>query len=763
MTGRPQLLAVDGALTGRAWARAHSDRVDSWLAGVFASAAPGAAGLALAAVGGYGRRELAPRSDLDVVLLHDGRRDVAAVAESVWYPVWDRGYKLGHGVFTVRQAVRAAAELERATSLADVRHLAGDAQLTAAARDGVLALWSRRSGRLLGQLDEAVRQRHAAAGDVAFQLEPDLKEGRGGLRDLHALGWAELARPGFSGGAGSALVEEHAVLLAVRVALHHRTGRPGDRLHLEDQDSVAEALGDPDADHLMARVAAAGRRIAWHADEAWEAWRRDQRRPRRGWTTRIVSPGILVVDDVVDLDPGVVVGHDPLLVLRVAVAAAKVGKRISRSTLERLAAGAAPLPEPWPAEARTLFAALLLAGHPAIAVVEALDQFGLMERIVPEWAAVRSRPQRNALHRFTVDRHLCETAANAAALAHRVRRADLLVVGALLHDIGKGFTGDHTATGVRVVAAMARRMGYPPADTEVLVELCRHHLLLGDVATRRDLGDPGTIRAVADAVGSVERLRLLAALTEADGLATGPAVWGSWRAALVAELVERTTRVLAGGAPGEPGRFPSEDLVTLMGERTRRIFGQDRTLTVVAADRSGLFSTMAGVLALAGLEVLQASAFSDDEGMATCQFTVAPGPHDPIDWPAVVRCAEQALDGRLALTARLARRAEAYAGRRRPRAARPPRCEVGIDNELSDDATVVDVHAPDGVGLLYRVTRAVAELGLDIRSARVQTVGHQAVDCFYLRGRDGAKVTDPEVLAELRLALEHALGQEERG
>jgi [protein-PII] uridylyltransferase len=758
---RSSPLVDEVVVDGGSFPRAYSDLVDTWLVELYQTGIGDRSGVALVAIGGYGRRELSAQSDLDVLLLHDSRDDVAKLAEAVWYPVWDRGLKLGHVVFTVRQAVAAAGrELERATALADARHLAGDPAATADLRDRVLRMWERRRAPLLAELAQSVHGRHQSYGDVAFELEPDLKEGRGGLRDVHALRWAELAQPGFSGGAVGEVEDDYQALLTARVALHRRTGRPGDRLVLEEQDGVAELLGDPDADALMARLAAAARRIGWHADEAWEGWRRRDRQPRRGWPRRIMAPGVEVRDEVVELEPEL--AADPLAVLRVAVAAAKAGKRISRSTLDRLATRTPPLGDPWPDEARDLFAALLRAGSPTIGVIEALDHHGLMDRLIPEWAAVRSKPQRNALHRFTVDRHLCETAANAVDLAGRVRRPDLLVVGALLHDIGKGYPGDHTVVGMQVITDMALRMGYPPADIETLVELCRHHLLLGDVATRRDLSDPGTIRSVADAVGTVERLKLLAALTEADGLATGPAAWGPWKAGLVADLVERTTRVLAGERASDAGSgFPSEDLRSLMVEGRRRLWGQGEIFTVIAPDRPGVFSSVAGALALAGLEVLGGAAYSDD-AMAACQFVVERPAHEPVDWSSVERLADRALAGRVALAARLARRAEVYAGHRRPRSARPPITDVRVDNDLSDVATVIEVHAPDEVGLLYRVTRALAELGLDIRSAKLQTFGDQAVDSFYLRGPDGAKVTDPELLAELRLALGHALGPEER-
>jgi [protein-PII] uridylyltransferase len=220
--------------------------------------------------------------------------------------------------------------------------------------------------------------------------------------------------------------------------------------------------------------------------------------------------------------------------------------------------------------------------------------------------------------------------------------------------------------------------------------------------------------------------------------------------------------VLAGSRPEDVATgFPSANLMAVMGEGRRQTWGSDTTFTVVDRDRPGLFSSVAGVLALAGLEVLAAAAYSDDEGMATCQFVVEQRDEDPIDWSTIVATTERALDGRLALAARLARRAEVYGTWRRVRSAQPLRSEVRIDNDCSDAATVVDVHAPDAIGLLYRVTKALAEFGLDIRSAKVQTSAGQAIDSFYLQGRDGRKLTDRDLLAEVRLALEHALGSEE--
>ncbi len=443
-----------------------------------------------------------------------------------------------------------------------------------------------------------------------------------------------------------------------------------------------------------------------------------------------------------------------MLVLRVAVAAATVDARIDRASLDRLAAQTPDEPLVWTEEARQLFAELLLAGRPAIDVIETLDQRGLFVHILPEWEPVRSKPQRNAYHRFTVDRHLCETAANASALTDRVERPDLLVVGALLHDIGKGYPGDHTVVGIEVVGRVADRMGFPPDEVAQLQDMVRHHLLLPDVAIRRDLSDDGTIRWVANQVGSLSTLGLLDALTEADSIATGPAAWSSWKAELLSQLVERTRHVLGGGAVEEVtgDRAPTPELLAKMSEGRRILEGLDDQLVVISPDRPGLFSRSAAVLALNGLDVLEASAYSDDHGMALEVFRVESSGGPTINWPRILEQLDKALDGRLALNSRLRERAHVY--RRSPRLAdRPSEPRVLFDNELSEVATVVEVRAPDEIGVLYRITRAIAELDLDIRTAKVHTLGQDVVDSFYLRDANGDKVTDPDYLVEIERAI----------
>lgn len=763
MASRSEPLFVEPRLRGLAYCEAHSAVADAWLTELFERVVEDPSDLALVAIGGYGRGRLWPASDLDVALIHRNRSDVAEVAESLWYPIWDRGLKLGHSVLTVDEAgPLIAEELDRATAFLSARIIAGDPDLVVSFTTAVAETWNDLAYGLLDKLADSVRDRRETFGDTAFRLEPDLKEGHGGLRDLHAMEWAERAAPGFASDFLTELAPQAEVLIEARVELHRTTGRPGDVLTLDDQDPVAAALGEDGGTELMMRLSQAARRIAWFSEEAW---RRHARRRARSTTSRPVSvltSEIVEAEGQIEVRRAVDVNEDPLLLLRVAETSATTGMPIGRGSLERLASSTADMPTPWPQEARDLFASMLLSGRNAIRVIESLDQFNLMLRLLPEWEHVMCRPQRNVMHTFTVDRHLCETAANAAQLADRVTQPDLLVVGALLHDIGKGLPGDHTEVGMKLIATIAERMGYDNDEVGVLVDLCRLHLLLPDVATRRDLADLGTIRAVAAAVDSVEFLDLLAALTEADSIATGPSAWGTWKAGLLEELVTRTTGVLQGDEVIVADDFPTPELLATLALGVRSVTGKGSYFTVIDKDGPGLFARGAGVLAMHGIEVLDAMAYSADNGLAVNQFVVQSSTGAPIEWDRVIELANRALDGRIALTARISQRARNYSRYQRRLAAAPPRRFVAIDNSISDSATVVDVHAPDSIGLLYRMTRALAELRLDIKTAKVQTLGPEAVDSFYITDVDGKKLDDPELLRELELALTEAMGADDR-
>ncbi len=758
---RAELAKLKGRsdLVGPALRRELVTAADSWLAELFGDPGPG---LALIAVGGYGRLEPALASDLDLVLLHEGRRrDVAEVADRLWYAVWDSGIGLDHSVRTQSEARGVAAgDLRAALGLLDARLVAGDAELATKLVGQVRSDWRSSARKRLPELAAAVSDRATTCGEIAFLLEPDIKEARGGLRDIEALRALALAQ--VAAQPGEAVVSARDVLLDVRGELHRRTGR--DALLLQEQESVAQALGiDGGADGLAREVATAGRSVAWAWDTAWHRAARAVTPPRRLGGRRSVRRPLDV--DVVEQDGEVVLAtaarpaEDPGLVLRVARAAAHNDLVIAPYTLERLATECPPLPVPWPPSARDDLVGTLAAGPAAVSVLESLDQVGLLVRLLPEWANVQTKPQRNPYHRFTVDRHLLEAAAGAAGLTRRVARPDLLLLGALLHDIGKGRPGDHTEVGIELVRELGPAMGLPRSDVEVLVALVRHHLLLPDVATRRDLDDTQTIERVAGLVGDALVLDLLAALAEADGRATGATAWTPWKAGLVADLHRRVAAVLRGsGAPPPPEPGP-EDI-----ERLRRTGGvavevapdgaDGATVVVTAPDQVGLFAAISGVAALHRLDVRRASARSV-KGRAVTELAV--GLRYGRDLPSTDRFArdvQRALDGELVLTTKLDEQEQLYARRRK--GPEPAAAQVRFD-DVPADATVVEVRAPDGAGVLHRVVSALTACDLDVRTALVSTLGVDVVDAFYVTTTSGeALPTGParervarEVLAAL--------------
>lgn len=754
MERRQQVLA-DTKLRGVRLTHALCEATDEWIREVWTRAVEDvkvSKRVALVAVGGYGRGELAPFSDLDIMLIHDGAKNIDDLASKIWYPIWDSGLKLGHSVCTVKQATELAkSELDAATALLSVRLLAGDESLANELSIEGVKTWKAGASNRLSQLMQRVRDRQQDSGEVAFLLEPNLKEGYGGLRDIHALIWAEAAGVEISRSDRDALDAGRDVLMAVRVALHRHVGRAVEVMHLEDQDAVASLCGYRNADALVAALSNAGRSVSWVGDEVWARVASAKTKPV---ADQLLAPGVILHLGEIHLDETVDPATDPTLLLRVAASAARHKARIDRPTLDRLAQSCPPMPSPWPVGAIDDFVGLLLTAHDAIPVLEALDQRGLWVKVLPEWAPNRSKPQRNAYHRFTVDRHLWEATANAATWADRVARPDLLVLGALFHDIGKGYPGDHTEVGVTMVERIGPRLGLNADDTQMLCAMVKHHLLLPDVATRRDLADSATIMMVADEVKTPLVLDLLHGLTEADSLATGTAAWGTWKAELVSDLVRRVHLVL-GGAEVEEAQwrlFPDAEVLEMMAGGTVTFGLSDDSVTVVSPDRPGTFSRVAGVLALHGLGVLGAQAHSDEQGMAASQFRVIVPSHGPIEWQPIVQNLTRALNGELAIEARMAERAKTYRRKRRSAGElAPPR--VTFFDEASSNATVIEVRAPDQHGILHRVTKAMAEVGLDIRHATVQTIGDEVVDAFYVRTSGGSKLTDKFHRQEVERAI----------
>jgi [protein-PII] uridylyltransferase len=733
---RRAALIADGTRHGRAFASAYSDLVDEWVRELLGDEP----NVVVIAGGALGRRDLAPASDLDLVLVHEGRRDFAAIAERLWYPVWDAGVALDHSVRTPKEAVAVAGDdLKVVLSLLDGRAVAGDLELGARVLGQVRERWISGARKRLGALEAITRERHDKEGDVAHRLEPDLKQGKGGLRDLRVLDAIRVAAPVVE---PSDLDAEDDLLLRVRVELHRVARRATDRLLLQYQDDVATRLGT-NADALMADVASAGRAIAWAGDDAWArvaSWLEGPK-GRGGGGERELGRGLVLRDGELDLRADADLTDDSIL-LRAAEAAARRGVRFRRGALERLVGAAAP-GDPWSQDAHDALIGLLGAGETLVPVVEALEHHGLMVRILPEWAPVRSRPQRNSFHQFTVDRHLVEAVVEAARLTRQVARPDLLLAGALFHDLGKGYPGDHTDAGVQLVQRIAPRLRFTPEDTAVLATLVREHLLLASVATSRDLGDPVTIDAVARAVGDREVLELLAALTKADSLATGASAWSTWKEELIDTLVERVDRRLQGQeAPPRPDAPDATRRARVQRAAGGVLVEADAgSVAVVAPDRPGLLATIVGLLAAHGQSVRSATATTDAAGVAVDEFTVQADFDREPDWDAFRTELEAALRGELDVGARVAARAERYRSAR-SLAATPPVAVVLVHLEAASDATVVEVRSADEVGVLFRIARMFTDLGLDIRQARAVTLGQEVVDTFYVCGAGGEPVDE---------------------
>ncbi|MCZ7425221.1 [protein-PII] uridylyltransferase [Micromonospora sp. WMMA1949] len=716
-----EVAGVPGGV-GAAARSARADALDAWLRRAF----PDRHGVALVAVGGLGRRQCAPYGDLDLVLLHAGVPGIDELAASLWYPIWDAGLRLDHSVRTVAEALSVAHDdVKVALGLLDARHVAGDPALTDQLARTATDHWRRTAIRQLPGLREITATRWEAHGELAFLLEGDLKEAAGGLRDvgiLHAI-----ATAGVTDALRPAVHAAHRRLLDTRDALHQQVGRRVDRLVAQERDGVARLLGAEDGDALLRLVAGDARTVSHALDDAWRAADRLRSGRHRAAPGRPLRRP--VARDVVEQDGELVLARtaigarpDPSLSLRVAAAAATTRLPIARATCEWLAAYCPPLPAPWPPAARDALITLLGAGPGLVPAWETCDRYGLIDRWLPEWTRMRSLPQHNPVHRFTLDRHLVQTAYEASRHTRDVERPDLLLLGAFLHDIGKGLDGDHSAVGAPLAEAVATRIGLPPEEAALIGTLVRLHLLLPDVATRRDLSDPKTVAGVAERVGDTGTLELLHALVRADAAATGPAAWSGWKGRLIAELVSRVRTTLDTGVVPAP---PAPDPALVAGPLPVVHLGEDR-VAVAAADRRGLLATVAGCLALHRLEVISADAATVD-GRALVQCRVQPRyglAPDPIALSADLR---RAVGGDVSVIQRL--RGRALAARSQGAAPR-----VVWHREAATDAVLLELRAADAAGLLYRITCALDEAGAQVRAARISTLGGDVVDAFYLVG-----------------------------
>ena len=701
--------------------------------------------VSLTAVGGYGRGELSPGSDLDLLILHDGSEKSATLAEFVnafLYPLWNAKVSLDHSVRTrIETRDMAQEDIRVVLGLLDIRLIAGNAELAAAVAADAIEDWRKSQDKYLPKLRKSIQDREVRSGELAFLLEPDLKEARGGLRDINALRAIEMS--GAVAVSLARVAESEALLSNVRDVLHADSSKARDQLLLTEQDRVSAAMKYRDADALMLEVAKAARAVDYLMDLTWH---RIDSLETKGWfrksKAQSIEKGLVILNSEVTIEKDYQIAKDPGIGLRAAATAAQRGLPLSIDACVLLSENFSPLPSPWPKHALDDLVSLIGAGAPMIRVFEALDQDGLIEKWIPEWSHMRFLPQRNVLHRHTVDRHMLETAVHAAALTRTVNRPDILLVAALFHDIGKGFPGkDHSEYGEVLIRPLAQRLGFDEIDCEKIALLVREHLLLSAVATRRDLEDPATIQFVVEKIKEPETLQLLHALSISDGEATGKSGWSDWKAGLVSNLVYKCLAVMSGVKPASQpdllpvGRFTEDLTITILNNEDNR---EDIEIEIIATDQTGLLSAVAGLMTISRFNVRSAKTRTTD-GVAVMRWIVELDTNAPM--PTAEKLTDQlikALSGELDLGRKIEERIDNY--RRYPGIPTPPPV-VFAANDLATNATIIEVRMHDRPGILFSVARAISRFGVDIKSAIVSTLGAEAFDTLYVTDLSGQPLT----------------------
>ena len=697
--------------------------------------------VSLTAVGGYGRGELSPGSDLDLLILHDGSEKPKILADFVnafLYPLWNKKIALDHSVRTRSETREMAQEdIRVALGLLDLRIIAGSADLASAVGADAIENWRKDQSNHLPKLRKIIQDRESRSGELAFLLEPDLKEARGGLRDINSLRAIEMS--GVVPVSLARVAESEALLSNVRDVLHGENSKSRDQLLLTEQDRVAASMGFRDADALMLEVAKAARAVDYLMDLTWH---RIDSQVGRSWFKKNkqqnIDKGLVILNSEVTIEENYDISEDSGIGLRAAATAAQRGLPLSIDACVALAEKFSPLPEPWPKPVLDDLVSLIGAGAPMVRVFEALDQDGLIEKWIPEWSHMRFLPQRNVLHRHTVDRHMLETAVHAAALTRTVKRADILLVSALFHDIGKGFPDkDHSEYGEVLILPLAKRLGFNEQDSQQIALLVREHLLLSAVATRRDLDDPATIAFVVEKIKDPETLQLLHALSISDGEATGKSGWSDWKAGLVSNLVAKCLTVMAGVKPvSQPDLLPIEPIseeisLRILGDLTNR---EEIEIEIVAKDQTGLLSAVAGIMTISRFNVRSAKTRTTNE-IAVMRWIVE------LDTNATMPTAEKltdqlkkALSGELDLGRKIDERIDNY--RKYPGIPTPPPVVLAA-NDLATNATIIEVRMHDRPGILFSVARAISRFGVDIKSAIVSTLGAEAFDTLYVTDLSG--------------------------
>ena len=814
--------------------------------------------MCVVATGGYGRGLLAPGSDIDLLFLLPYKQTPwgESVAESILYVLWDLGFKVGHATRTVDQCVKLAqADMTIRTSLLDMRLLHGDGQLYVQLGQRLRAEVIRGTARQFIAAKMAEREeRHRRGGESRYRVEPNIKDGKGGLRDLHTLHW--LAKYLYDTDLGHPTGEDHVFstaelatfrrcedfLWSVRCHLHFLTGRPEERLSFDVQPIMAERLGYRNAGGMRAverfmkhyfliakdvgdltgvlcatleiqQLIAAPRINRLLNPLSWT----QRRKVRRKTEFRVDNERLNVADHEV-------FQRDPVNLIRIFAVAEEMGtflhpnaQRLLRSSLRLIDDKLRSDPE-----ANRVFIELLTTHAAPEATLRHMNESGVLGRFIPEFGQVISMMQFNMYHHYTVDEHLLRTVGELKAIEDgelvktlpvsteifgTIQNRRALLVAAFLHDIGKGRAEDHSILGARIARQLCPRLGLTAAETEIVAWLIEEHLTMSNIAHSRDLGDPKTIRDFAAVVQSPERLKLLLLLTVADIRAVGPGTWNGWKGQLLRQLYWETEPLVAGGHTQSTRRdriaaaqealraelsdWPREDVdrflarhyddywlrtetrkqadhaklmrkaegsgQELASDFTSNAFNAITELSILAPNHSRLLALFAGACATAGANIRGAHISTTRDGMALDTFLLQREFPDDADEARRVQRIAQTIDTVLKGEARLA----TLMARRKPAERRisafTVEPQVFINNALSDQYTVIELHGLDRPGLLYELTSTLSDLSLDITSAHITTFGEKAVDVFYVTDLTAKKIVAEGRQATMRERLANVL------
>src|SRR5215471_9346365 len=809
--------------------------------------------LAIIAVGGYGRGELAPHSDIDLLFLLPYKRTphTEQVVEYLLYLLWDLGLKIGQATRSVEECLRQAkSDLTIRTGLLEARYLCGEQALSRDLKkrfdsDIVRGTAAQFVDGKLAERDA----RHLRVGDSRYQLEPNVKEGKGGLRDLHTLFW--IAKYIYQTDDVTKLVElgvlsaeeslrfDHAqsFLWTVRCHLHYLAGRAEERLTFDLQAEIGRRMGYADDANgrgverfmkdyfLVAKDVGDLTRIFCAILEA------DQKRKRRlSWVRwgagRRLLGGFVLDGERLTISGGDFFAKDPVALLRLFHVAQEHGLDIHPRALRAASQSLKLVDEGLRAdpEANRLFLEILTSRKDPETALRRMNEAGVFGCFIPDFGRVVAQMQYDMYHHYTVDEHTLfaigilhkiesgglkeeHPLATEAAATIVSRRALYLAV--MLHDIAKGRGGDHSVIGEHIALELGPRLGLSAEETETVAWLVRWHLLMSSTAFKLDIGDPQTIANFVERVQSPERLKLLLVLTVADIRAVGPKVWNGWKATLLRELYHRAIEVISGGLSGEGQDsrtaaaqaavrrllpdFSEAQFTTFVGRgypfywlsfdaatharharlmREAEASGAPLTvekrvdshravteITLYTADHPGLFSRIAGALAVSGANIVDARIMTMSNGMALDTFWVQDATGGPFDRPdKLARLAvtfENVLTGDLKPHRELAR-PPAFPSRTQVFTVAP---RVLIDNKASASHTVIEVNGRDRPGLLFELTRALTNLNLQVSSAKISTYGEKVVDVFYVKNLFGHKVEHPAKLTQIRKTLEVVLAK----